>query len=288
MPDEWEGDLSKYPRWDGAEIFINIGEERPTRGKYFSIQQAGNSSSEVFEALIADVCDAILNNSSNQNTENVIMNRLEKWKSFFHEQKQGGLSSEEQQGLFAELLFMYQVLFPALGRLKALKSWTGPKRMSRDFELGGHAFEVKSSSSKLHQKIKIANERQLDVHGLLHLDLIFISLETMEGGEQSLPQLVQTITDSIKDDPSTSQEFSDKLFDAGYLKVHETNYQKTFIVRSLVAYRVSEGFPRILENDLLPGVGDVSYSIMLAACEGFEIPMSLVISDLQGLLTKGR
>jgi len=280
MQDDWDGDLTRFPLWNGVEIYIHLGEERPVRGKYLAIRQAENDSIEVFEALIADICDAILSIDSGQNIVKVIMNRLEKWRSFFHEKKQDGLSIEAQQGLFAELYFLQKILTPVVGKSNALRGWTGPELMNRDFQFGNHAFEVKSTSAKLHHKIAIANERQLDSSGLGHLDLIFISVESAEGGEHSLPQLVWSIAETLKDDYSLRREFLDKLLEAGYLSVHEPNYRKTYLVRSITAYRVSEGFPRILERDLPPGVGDISYSIVLSACEEFKITMIEATKDL--------
>lgn len=280
MPEDWEGDLASYPKWNGAEISVHLGEERPVRGKYLAICQAGNSPSEVFEALIEDICNALLIGGNEQRTEVVITTRLEKWRLFFQELKQDGLSEEAQQGLFAELLFMYRVLMPSIGYSRTLSGWSGPERTSRDFQIEGHAYEVKSSTAKLHHKIVISNEKQLDTEGLDFLDLIFVLLDSVEGGRHSLPALVETINGTLEGNPGLLRKFMDKLLDAGYLKVHEPNYRRTYIERSIYAFRVSEGFPRILQRDLSPGIGDISYSIILSACEKYKIPLSNTVADL--------
>ncbi len=287
MPDDWSGDLSKYPRWSGTEIFVHIGEERPTKGKYIAIRQAGRDFVEVYEALIEDICNILLDKGNGSNAEAVLIGRLEKWRSFFQELRQEGLSPEAQQGLFAELYFMHKVLIPAIGAASAVAGWTGPLKASHDFQFQGHALEIKSSSAKMHHKITIANERQLDAKGLDYLDLIFISIDSTNGGEHSLPCLVEAIDSCFEDDPLTRHEFWAKLMDAGYIRAHESNYARTYIVRSIEAFRIADGFPRILESDLRPGVGDVSYTIMISACKRFKVEMSKATADIYKLTALG-
>jgi hypothetical protein len=279
MPYDWTGDTSTFPRWRGASVFVHLSEERPTQGKYLAIRQGKDSAKEVFEALIADVCDAITA-SPDRDVEQLISDRLERWRIFFEDQRQDGLSLEAQQGLFGELHFMREYLFPAIGKAAAIRSWTGSRRANRDFQFDRSAFEVKTSSRKQHHKVIIANERQLDNAGLDELELIFVSLEIIEEAEGDLPQVVAGILDDLQDETVAVSEFRDKLLEAGYLSIHSNLYRRSYVSREVSAYRVAEGFPRILEQDLKIGVGDVSYSVMLSACERFRMPVSEAIAHI--------
>jgi hypothetical protein len=66
-------------------------------------------------------------------------------------------------------------------------------------------------------------------------------------------------------------QYRDALRLAGYLDVQASMYATGYAVRALQLFRVGPGFPRLLERDLPPGVGDVRYTVALAACQEFEV-----------------
>ena len=281
MPSDWSGDISIYPRWRGASIYAQVGDERPERSAFLVIRQGKDSAKEVFEALIADVCDTIVSQPGSDVGE-IISQRLECWRIFFEDQRQEGLSPEAQQGLFGELLFMREHLFPVLGMNASVRSWAGSKRASRDFQFGRTAIEMKTSSAKQHHRIIIANEKQLDTVGLDGLGLVFMSLDVSEQGEDNLPNLIARIMKDLQLSHEALAEFRDKLLEAGYLEIHDSLYYRSYIPRDLLFYRVAEGFPRILEKNLMNGVGDVSYSVMLSACDRFRMPVQKGIAWIAG------
>ena len=52
------------------------------------------------------------------------------------------------------------------------------------------------------------------------------------------------------------------LFDSGYLDEQAERYASTgYNILQELFFRVSEGFPRIIERDLPEGVGDLNYSV---------------------------
>ena len=62
--------------------------------------------------------------------------------------------------------------------------------------------------------------------------------------------------------------FRDKLLRYGYLDQHSDRYSDVaYVIREVMTFKVEEGFPRIIENDLVPGVGSVRYRLALSACE---------------------
>lgn len=280
MPANWSEDTSIYPRWKGLDIYVYRSEESSGCAHFLAVSQGTQSTNEVFQSLIADLCNSILLNNNLERVEELIHHRLFRWKVFFEEQKQEGLSFEAQQGLFGELKFIRDYLIPCLGGAAAVRGWTGSLGLNRDFQFGRHAIEVKTTTSKQHQKIIISNERQLDTSGIDHLDILFFPLEIVEGEGEDLLLMISDIIKALEHDEASTAIFNNKLFEAGYLDVHAERYRRKYFCRKGKSYRVSEGFPRILESDLPSGVGDVSYSIMLSACDRFEVPISQVLSDI--------
>ena len=67
-----------------------------------------------------------------------------------------------------------------------------------------------------------------------------------------------------------SIKFSEKLIEAGYIEDHADRYKAGYALRSGRAYRVREGFPRLTAANLPEGVGDLSYTVVVAACEPFR------------------
>jgi Putative PD-(D/E)XK family member, (DUF4420) len=103
--------------------------------------------------------------------------------------------------------------------------------------------------------------------------LYFLSLDERTGTRPTLPGLVNRIRIDLADDPRALDVFESRLLEAGYLAAHETRYEATgYTVRREAFFRVTAGFPRILEHDLANGVGTVRYTIGLDGCAPFELP----------------
>ena len=64
----------------------------------------------------------------------------------------------------------------------------------------------------------------------------------------------------------------DRLESAGYNEADEGLYAEVgYSLRFLRAFRVGDGFPRIVSADLPMGIANVRYSISLAECFYFEL-----------------
>jgi hypothetical protein len=270
MPDDWDGETSEFPKWRGARIGPFQGSERPSPHQFLVIEQGEESPREVFKALVADVAEAVVNRDVREGVNTVVSARLDRWKTFFDVRGLGGLSPESQQGLFGELWFMREHLLSKVGPFLAVSSWDFAHRALHDFQFRRHAFEVKTSASKQHQRVHIASERQLDTTGLDSLHLVVVSVAVVQGGGETLPEMVAVIRNLLSKDAPVARLFEDKLLDEGYVDAHAELYRTGYAFRTVRLYQVGPGFPRILEGDLKPGVGDVSYSLMLSACEPFK------------------
>ena len=160
---------------------------------------------------------------------------------------------------------------PASAHQRPVEAWAGPKKLAKDFQFPGLAFEVKSSSAKQHTRFTISNEQQLEVHGTDRLILGGLLLERVVAGGDSLPELVDRIRNALNPAPQVMAFFAEKLLEAGYLDSDAGAYLLRFSLRSMHFFDVKDDFPRIVGADLRNGVGDVRYSILQSECERYAI-----------------
>ena len=70
----------------------------------------------------------------------------------------------------------------------------------------------------------------------------------------------------IGDNRILSNLFNCKLTSAGYFAHHKPHYKNvTYLIREEEFYNVTGDFPRIEEKNLMKGVGDVKYSIVITS-----------------------
>ena len=233
---------------------------------------------DIFSVLVQDIIDRITPLPDEQKAIIMFISRLQQWQSFLKKGHPLILGEEAQRGLYGELDFLRQYAIPNLGAEVALATWLGPRNYPQDFRFGNTAIEVKTSIAKQHQKIFITSERQLDESGEGVIYLYHLSLEMRQGSGESLPEIILRIRDLLHDRPVSAEVFETLLFEAGYLDVNSSYYEKTgYIKRETNFFKVAETFPRIIEKDLRNGVGDVHYSITVAECRHFAVTESDIV-----------
>jgi len=239
--------------------------------------------SDIFSRLIQDIVDSVEKIQQENKAVLDLVMRLQRWQFFLARNNPEGLSSEEQQGLFGELWFLKNFLFTHLNYKKAVTSWKGPTSTVQDFYFTGCVVEVKTTTTKAHQKLFISNEKQLDNDGIDALVLLHLPLEERPESGETLSELIVSIRDILANTPEELEIFESMLFQSGYLDLHSENYNnKGYIVKNPNFYIVRDDFPRIIEKDLRNGVGDIRYSISVAECKHFIIPEDNVIKLITG------
>lgn len=230
------------------------------------ISLAENSLSSIFAVLCEDLINSVSEISEEKELVKSFQNRFLKWKELFELAKSPGLSPEKQIGLFGEL-YLLKKLFEKTEKIEeCLKIWVGPDTGIRDFEKNNNAIEVKTTQTHNHQKIRISSERQLDTSLLENLFLFHLSLEKRHGNKNTLNQIVYELFSYIGDNKIFNSILNRKLISVGYFKHHESRYEDvSYLIRGEDFYLVTKKFPRIEEKDLMKGVGDVKYSIVLTA-----------------------
>jgi hypothetical protein len=237
---------------------------------------------EIFHRLCADIVEAARRCTSERDAVREAIARTWKWHALLKRQSDGRLSSEAQQGLVGELLFLERLLDRAVPA-SALEFWRGPLDEPRDFVGNGNAVEVKARQAGLGH-VLISSEAQLaDGSGELALVCVEISpaAELMEGSF-TLDQLVNRVrarTQSL--DPSSLAVLNALLAAAGWLEEHVYD-DRCWVVGTIDAFAVREGFPRITPAQLQPGVSNVRYRLDLLACAPFQRPFEDALSMISG------
>lgn len=223
---------------------------------------------DLFDALVDDIIERILPMQSVDEVVVCVADRIRKWQSFLQTRNEG-LSRERQRGLFGEI-HVLQCLAQLLGPGRALGGWVGPSGAPQDFSVGGVAVEVKTSSGKNPQRLRITSERQLDDSNLAGLVLWHVSTDERVGVGSTLPEIV-ALTRMEMAKSGLVHLFEDGLLQAGYHTIHASRYVTGYSLRDEHRFLVAPGFPRIVESDCPSGLGDVKYSIELGALTDFVV-----------------
>lgn len=234
---------------------------------------------DLFFSLCASLVESLISVVRADAALNVALTHIRRWKAFLAGRNARLLSHEEIRGLFAELTFLRQIMTERSDELLAVSAWTGADRVQQDFVFADCAVEVKSLSGTDRNTIRISSEDQLD--SILD-DLFLVALrlgETTESDHSSsLNALVQRIEGELIQ-ADAIEEFSRKLGAYGYTPLPE--YDKpNFIVTGSEAFRVAEGFPRIIRSGLPEGVSRVKYQIELEHLAPFRCAFKEVLGEV--------
>ncbi|WP_071889600.1 PD-(D/E)XK motif protein [Haliscomenobacter hydrossis] len=192
------------------------------------------------------------------------------------------LSDEAQRGLYGEIYFLRIFLNNSSDKNYCIQSWLGPEKSIQDFQYSSWGVEVKTTHGNNHQKIHIASERQLDDSLVEKIFLYHLSLEVRIGHGESLNTLIDEVSKLLIDSTIASNLLKMKLLEAGYYEVHRALYDEVgYTIRQENLYRVSGNFPRITENQIPTGVGDVKYSIVLSESEEWKIDQQSLFSEIK-------
>lgn len=246
------------------------------------ISLADNSLASIFAVLCEDLFQTVSDIKQELVLIQSLQNRFIQWKELFIMAKGSGLNLEKQIGLFGELYLLKNLLLQTGSLSEVLSIWTGPETGIRDFEKDNCAIEVKTTHTHNHQKIHISSERQLDTQLLQYLFLFHLSVEKRNSDENTLNTIVGEIYSILGQNKLLSNILKRKLISAGYFNHHQSIYKNmSFLVREKDFYKIENSFPRIEEKDLMKGVGDVKYSIILTSdTEQYRTDLNTILKNL--------
>ena len=179
-------------------------------------------------------------------------------------------------GLFGELSFIRELKESGIEIASDL--WNGPIKSAQDFQGERVAVEVKTASSNSLEYVHISSEAQLDETDRDALYLVAYRIERNDATGTTLPEMIKQV--SLMLDEQQRARFTANLTYLGYSEEDDALYSKRYSLKERKAYKVEDGFPRMLRADLPQGVMDISYRLALQACDSFavefdEIPQAI-------------
>ena len=238
----------------------------------------------IFDLLVDDLVSVAEEQTDERDGVTQFLARLANWQQLLRRLGSGGLSREAQIGLWGELWVLREVVGPVAGVQGAVDGWRGPLGADQDFQLGGICIEVKASTATSLESLAISSERQLDVPDDVQLILFGLSLDARPKHGETLPEIVQSVRAKASE-IGILHLLDPRLELAGYSNTDNETYGEVgYTVRSIKAFRVECGFPRIVAADLPNGITDVSYVIALTSCDEFQLAECCPEKTLEGLV----
>lgn len=262
----------KLPECRGISLTHETGGKQGNTRTVVCIQLEEANLGDIFAVLCSDLVSHVIAADGPPAALASGLSRLGAWQSMFDRVRKDGLSPEKQRGLFGELHVLHSVLLPQIPQIPAVMAWQGWEPSNQDFLIGGLAIECKTSMAKRHVKVKISNEKQLDERPHEMLILAHIRMDDSQALGVSLPELVARIRENLQSQPVARQEFDLRLMQAGYLESQSDLYQSpSYKIQDARFYAVRDHFPRLTDENLPEGVGDISYSIIPSDLSDFEV-----------------
>lgn len=282
LPKTLAAGIRNVPEFQGIRV-EKVADTDDSAQFFLNLLLTDTLLADVFDVLLDDLITRLLPISRPPEVVRIFLNQLARWEELFGSYKAGGLSPEQQKGLFGELYLLRKFLHGGLEASMVVESWVGNDAAIQDYRAENWAIEVKTSSQTTHERLIINGERQLDESPLDRLFLYYLNVDIRTGSSETLNAIVTAIRAGLMATTHTLLAFNRKLVNAGYFDAQATLYAQTgYVIRAEHIFKVTGDFPRIITADLRPGVGEVRYSIILSDC----LPYSITESELFLNLTR--
>lgn len=225
---------------------------------------------DLFTTICADVVAAAANAEEADALE-LFLARLDAWRQFLRDRRDG-LSRSDTIGLIGELLVLDRIL---AANSQLLASWASPNDGLHDFQIDGHALEVKTTLGPA-STIAISRLDQLDTSDVRRLDLLHVRLiETPNG--RSLRDIISDLSDRLPDDTSR-RALENALLRRGLMPDDDVARGSPRIQpRTIEAYAISDGFPRLVRSALPIAIKDATYTLEVRAILSFSADMGAIL-----------
>ena len=223
---------------------------------------------DLFEGLCRTLASALERATDSASSLAVTLAHIRRWKTFLSGRSQH-LSAEEVRGLFAELVFLLELIEQQPSSAVAVEAWLGPEKSHQDFIFGNTAVEIKSLSGTERSTVRISSEDQLEsLSDALFLRIYRLSSLPDAAGAQSLNGIVAAVQARL-DEAEAVEAFDRKLVAHGYAPLPDYDAPR-FVVSDTHSYRVDDGFPRLMRSQLPTGIDRVAYDIRLETIAPYE------------------
>ena len=223
---------------------------------------------DLFEGLCRTLASSLEHATDSASSLAVSLAHIRRWKAFLSGKSQH-LSIEEVRGLFAEIVFLTELIDRRMSCTSAVEAWLGPERSHQDFIFGNTAVEVKSLSGAERSSLRISSEDQLEsLNDLLFLRVYRLSSLADASGARSLNEIIAAVQIRL-DEADAIEAFERKLVAHGYAPLPDYDKPR-FVVSDVRNYYVCDDFPRLMRSQLPEGVAKVAYDIKLEAIASYQ------------------
>lgn len=248
---------------------------------FCELYQKNKVDTDVFEVIIEDIRKNVEDVANKQKMLQRISNILLKWKTFFANEKTLILSTERQQGLYGELLFLRQLI--SWYGPSCIFNWTGADYETHDYYIDHNAVEIKTTSTNAPYKMHISSEFQLDDNDVSgELFVVFYALRRSVLDGETLPEIVDSIRKCLTKHKLLQNKFDEKLQKYGYFDGLDDHYTTGYHVREEMIYHVKTGFPRIIKEEMSKGISGCRYDVSADVCSGFCVNNEMLRKSLKG------
>ena len=276
-------ELPDVPDSRGLNVRVMSGEAE-SEGAEVVLALTESQHQDIFDLLVRDLVGEAERPHDEREGLIRFLARLADWQLLLRRLGTKGLSREAQQGLWGELWTLREVVAPVTGMGRAVDGWRGPMGTDQDFQMGTTCIEVKTSTAASLDRLAISGERQLEVPDDVALILLGLSLDGRPRHGETLSDMIVTVRNAASE--SGCLQLVDLRLDLCGYRPDDTNLYSDmgYTVRSLHAYRIEEGFPRIVSGDLPTGISDVRYLVSTASCGAFRMAEGHPEKLLEGLI----
>ncbi len=270
-----------FPKGNGFSVsYADLGNNSENL-IWISIYRELAGSLDLFSRMSDDILfnTERLNGSSDETVFSLVISRIFAWQDFMRRSKVGVLGSEEEIGLFGELVIINNLLEKEIQPKEIIEAWHGPLDSIQDFYFGKGAIEIKSTiSSDL--EVNISSLEQLDNTLINPLFLMGVRLELAEDGI-NLNQMIEKLRCLITIDKLALDAFNGRLLHAGYYDDMSGEYTRRFNLLGIDSFEINKDFPRIIKPMLLPEIVKAKYQINLTKFTSSIVKFEDAISQLR-------
>lgn len=237
---------------------------------YLILELIGNDDYfELFLDLSCAIFSTIKDISIQQRSAEIFKEMILKWSEFFSNKKNDKLGEKEVIGLFGEIYVLKTLIIKnEIDINDILSAWRGPYDSCRDFEFASREIEVKTIKDDA-ESVGISSEFQLSIEGDIEVDLRVLKVRQEESGH-SLRQIFEDTLNEIMQKKGEVEMFYSALYQKVNIKDLAEYDNYCFAINSDITYSVnSVDFPKITSENIIGGISNVKYKIMLSKIESF-------------------
>jgi len=231
---------------------------------------------DIFGGFCRSLSAAVEQATDSASALSVALTHIRRWKAFLSGGAQR-LSSDEVRGLFAELVFLLEMLDQNFTPKTSVEAWLGSEMSQHDYELANTAVEIKSLSGAERNTVRISSEDQLEtMKERLFLRTYRLAALQESAAARTLNDIVREVEDQLDSEAIT--EFDRKLVLRGYAPMPEYD-EHAFAISEVRTYLVAEEFPRVVRSRLAVGIRAVSYDIELEHISPYQCDNTAVFVE---------